>query len=153
MNFLSAFISPSRIINKASLQSQKRIFEVLSQLLQDEELNISSDLLYQKLFERERIGSTAIGKGVVVPHCRVDGLTITRLAVLTLNESIEYDTAEQKVGVFIAVIFPKNVSDVHIQFIAELVKFLKSPGVLDSIHAASSNEELYQIFFKDEQKT
>ena len=124
MNFLSSFISSQRVINKATLQSQKRIFEVLSQLLEDEDAHISADLIYQKLFERERIGSTAIGKEVAVPHCRVESLTMTRLAVLTLAEPIHYDEGEQKVSIVIAAIFPQNINDAHIKFMAGLVKFL-----------------------------
>ncbi|WP_440615616.1 PTS sugar transporter subunit IIA [Cysteiniphilum sp. 6C5] len=146
MNFLSSFISPQRVINKAALQSQKRVFEVLSQLLKDDDIDITADTIYQKLFERERIGNTAIGKEVAVPHCRIEGLTMTRLAVLTLEEVIEYGEEDRKVSIVIAAIFPQNVNDVHIKFMAELVKFLKQEGVLEKIKAANSNEALYQLF-------
>ena len=150
MNFLSSFISSQRIMNKAALQSQKRVFEVMSQLLKDDDINMSADAIYQKLFERERIGNTAIGKEVAVPHCRMDGLTMTRLAVLTLDEAIDYGEEGRKVSIVIAAIFPQNVSDVHIKFMAELVKFLKQEGVIEKIKSATSNEALYQIFINNE---
>ena len=146
MTFLSPFVSQQRILNKANLQSQKRVFEVLSNLLCSSE--ISNDLVYQKLFERERIGSTAIGKGVAVPHCRIAELSITKIAVLTLDQVIEYETPEQAVDIFIAVLFPENVTDVHIKFMAELVRFLKTAGCLEQIRQAQNNEELYQLFIK-----
>jgi PTS system nitrogen regulatory IIA component len=146
MTFLSPFVSQQRILNKANLQSQKRVFEVLSNLLCSSE--ISNDLVYQKLFERERIGSTAIGKGVAVPHCRIAELSITKIAVLTLDQAIEYETPEQAVDIFIAVLFPENVTDVHIKFMAELVRFLKTAGCLEQIRQAQNNEELYQLFIK-----
>ena len=146
MTFLLPFVSQQRMLNKANLQSQKRVFEVLSNLLCSSE--ISNDLVYQKLFERERIGSTAIGKGVAVPHCRIAELSITKIAVLTLDQVIEYETSEQAVDIFIAVLFPENVTDVHIKFMAELVRFLKTAGCLEQIRQAQNNEELYQLFIK-----
>ncbi|WP_018298346.1 PTS sugar transporter subunit IIA [Fangia hongkongensis] len=146
MNFLSPFISQERTLNKASLSSQKRVFEVLSNLLQNPDDGVSGDLIYQKLFERERIGSTVIGRGVAVPHCRVEKLEVTRLAILTLESPLEYDTNQQAVEVFIAAIFPLEVNDVHIQFMAELVKFLKRPNMLEHIRKADSNEALYALF-------
>ncbi len=146
MSFLSSFISPQRVVNKVALQSQKRIFEVASQLLKDEGAGISADVIYQKLFERERIGSTAIGREVAVPHCRVDGLTMTRLAILTLAAPVVYGDEDRQVSIIIAAIFPQNVSDAHIRFMAELVRFLKQGGILDDIKSANSNEQLCQLF-------
>ncbi|WP_119343260.1 PTS sugar transporter subunit IIA [Facilibium subflavum] len=146
MSFLSPFISKDRTVNKASLKSQKRIFEVLSNLLHTPDDEISSDLIYQKLFDRERIGSTAIGKGVAVPHCRIAGIMVTRLAILTLDVPIEYEMTNEPVDIFIAAIFPESVKDVHIAFMGELVKFLKKKGTLTNIRQAQSNEQLYQLF-------
>ncbi|MFZ9036193.1 MAG: PTS sugar transporter subunit IIA [Francisellaceae bacterium] len=146
MNFLSPFITRSRFLSNAALQSQKRVFEVLSNLLSDSEDALSSDFIYQKLYERERIGSTAVGRGVVVPHCRIENLSITKMAVLTLSEPMAYENAEEGVDIFIAVIFPLHIQNIHHQFMTALVSFLKTDGMLTKIRAAESNEALYDIF-------
>lgn len=144
--FLLPFISQERTLNSASLSSQKRVFEVLSNLLQNNQEKVSSDLIYQKLFERERIGSTMIGQGIVIPHCRIDKLSITRLAIVTLTAPITYDGNLQTADIFIAAIFPQDVQNIHILFMSRLVKFLKSQGKVDQIRQAASNEALYQAF-------
>ena len=150
MAFLSPFISTDRILNNALLQSKKRIFEMLSDLLQVPDQGISAHCIYQKLFERERIGSTAIGQGVVIPHCRVEGINITQMAVITLLQAIDYGAADnQPVDIFIAAIFPEAVKDVHITFMAELIKLLKQPGVTEKIRQASSSHDLYHLLTAD----
>jgi PTS system nitrogen regulatory IIA component len=145
MNFLSPFISRERILSKARLSSQKRIFEVLSNLLKNLKDEISSDLVYQKLFERERIGSTTIGKGIAVPHCRVEKLEVTRLAIITLENPIKYDDNQQVVEVFVAAIFPFEVNTVYTRFMSELVKFLKTPDILENIKRATSIEAVHEL--------
>ena len=146
MSFLAPFLSQERTLNKAVLKSQKRIFEVLSNLLHCDDGSISRDIIYQQLFNRERIGSTAVGKGIVIPHCRVDNLSITQLSILTLYESIPYDNSVEPVDIFIAIIFPQNIKDIHIKFMSKLVEFIKSDGTIDKIRQSSSNEDLYNVF-------
>lgn len=53
-----------------SLLSKKRLFERTAELL-SEELGLRSQAIYRALLDREKLGSTAIGEGVAIPHCRV----------------------------------------------------------------------------------
>lgn len=150
MTFLSPFISIDRILNKSLLQSKKRIFEGLGELLQLPSQAVSAHFAYQKLLERERIGSTAIGQGVAIPHCRVQGITMTQMGVITLQQAIDYEASDNKpVDIFIAAIFPEAVKDVHITFMAELVKLLKKQGVVEKIRQASSSQSLYHVLLAE----
>ena len=146
MTLLSPFISIDRILNKSLLQSKKRIFEILGELLQLPDQAISAHFVYQKLFERERLGSTAIGQGIAIPHCRIQGITMTQMGVITLQKAIGYEAADNKpVDIFMAAIFPETVKDAHITFMAELVRLLKKQGMVEKIRQASSNQDLYHV--------
>lgn len=145
MSALSNFIIPERALKGALINSRKRIFEVLGHLL-DTPQEIGSDVIYQALLERERLGSTAIGHGTALPHARIDGVKLTRMAVIVLDLPIEYDTPDnQAVDIFVGVIFPKDVKDIHLDFMSHIAGLLRSETYRDKLREADSNEALYQL--------
>ncbi|MCF6768023.1 PTS sugar transporter subunit IIA [Thiotrichales bacterium 19S11-10] len=145
MSTLSNFLAPERVLKGALVNSRKRIFEVLGHLLDAPE-SIGSDQIYQKLLERERLGSTAIGNGVALPHARVDGIPLTRMAVVVLDEPISYDVPDsQAVDIFIGVIFPQAIKNIHLDFMSHLTGLLGSESYRDKLRQADSNEALYNL--------
>ena len=69
----------------------------------------NADDLYQKLWEREQLGSTGIGDGVAVPHCKMPGLDRVVVAVARLRRGIEFEAVDQKpVRLFFLVVSPEN---------------------------------------------
>ena len=67
---LSNIITPERILSSLDGASKKRVLELTAEFIA-EESRIDSEEIYQGLIDRERLGSTGIGYGVAIPHCRV----------------------------------------------------------------------------------
>ncbi|MCF6764694.1 PTS sugar transporter subunit IIA [Thiotrichales bacterium 19S3-7] len=144
MSTLSNFIIPERVVKGALINSRKRVFEVLGHLLDIPE-ETGSDKIYQKLLGRERLGSTAVGYGVALPHARVEGVSLTKMAVIVLDKPIAYDAPDgDAIDIFIGVIFPEDVKDVHLDFMAHLTGLLRSESFRKKIRQADSNEVLYE---------
>ena len=70
---LSDLIPFENIVINAAGKSKKKILEDLSLFLSDRVNGIDPEKLYQSLLARERLGSTGIGKGIAIPHCRMLG--------------------------------------------------------------------------------
>jgi PTS system nitrogen regulatory IIA component len=143
----SSFISPSRTLRGTNIKSKKKMFEVLSRILSpvgDDQ--VSDNFIYQKLYARERIGSTGVGRGVVMPHCRVPNLSITRLAIIVLNEPIEYDTPDDlPADIFLGIIFPEDARDIHLKFLSNIAKMLRQDSFREKLRATQDNEQLYDF--------
>ncbi|MFT6834035.1 MAG: PTS system nitrogen regulatory IIA component [Francisellaceae bacterium] len=147
MSTFSSFISPSRTLRGTNIKSKKKMFEVLSRILSpvgDDQ--VSDNFIYQKLYARERIGSTGVGRGVVMPHCRVPNLSITRLAIIVLNEPIEYDTPDDlPADIFLGIIFPEDARDIHLKFLSNIAKMLRQDSFREKLRATQDNEQLYDF--------
>jgi len=143
----SSFISPSRTLRGTNIKSKKKMFEVLSRILSPVGDNqVSDNFIYQKLYARERIGSTGVGRGVVMPHCRVPNLSITRLAIIVLNEPIEYDTPDDHpADIFLGIIFPEDARDIHLKFLSNIAKMLRQDSFREKLRATQDNEQLYDF--------
>lgn len=152
---LSNFISQENVIARAKLYSKKRIFETLASLLggNSEVLqSIPSTDLYQKLNEREKIGSTAIGGGVVIPHCRSSLVKATRMALIILDSPVDYDAPDNiSVDIFVALIFPDETKDIHLSFLSSLAKLFRNDSFKTDLRIANSKADLYNIILNSEE--
>ncbi len=129
------------VLAKAHFESQKRIFEVLSHLFESENANLNSDDIYEGFYAREQIGSTALGKGVVLPHCSLATTETIEVAVLTLQEPIIDEATDMPADIFIGLVFPEQQPAAQ-SFIAQLIHFIKQDAVLQSVRDAETNEAL-----------
>ena len=87
---LSNIITPDRILSSLDGASKKRVLELTAEFIA-EESQIDSEEIYQGLIDRERLGSTGIGYGVAIPHCRVTSLgdDETRGYLVQLNQGVD----------------------------------------------------------------
>ena len=103
----------------------------------------SADDLHARLLERERQGSTAIGKGVAIPHCKLARLDRVVVAVGVAAGGVEIETPDREpVRLFFLVVSPESAPAAHLQSLAAISKWLKSDGNLDRIRAATTLDEV-----------
>ncbi|MCK9467903.1 MAG: PTS sugar transporter subunit IIA [Porticoccaceae bacterium] len=129
--------------------SKKRVLENLSLFLNDGEGGLSgtdSDAIYQKLLERERLGSTGIGSGVAVPHCRVPGCSKITGVLLKLSDQVDFDAIDGKpVDLVFALMVPQEHSDEHLKALAAIAELMQSEEVRQRLRAATSDLDLFNL--------
>lgn len=85
-----------------------------------------ADKLYAALWEREQLGSTGIGEGVAVPHCKVAKLDKVILAIGHVPKGIEYGAVDKKpVRLFFCVVSPDSQPAAHLQCLQAISTWLK----------------------------
>ncbi|MEN8802846.1 MAG: PTS sugar transporter subunit IIA, partial [Thiogranum sp.] len=70
---ISDILQPERIVCQQDSSSKKRSLELLSELLAGALPDFSGGEIFDSLIGRERLGSTGLGKGVALPHGRLNG--------------------------------------------------------------------------------
>ena len=95
------------------------------------------------LAEREAVGSTAIGGGVALPHCRLFGLDQVCLAVARHAAGIDFGAADRApVHLFLVVLSPAEAPSAHLRLLAELARRIRDPRRVEHALAAASAAEL-----------
>lgn len=98
----------------------------------------SSDELFQRLLEREQLGSTAIGHGVAIPHCKLNGLQRVVVAVGVSRSGVDFGAADgEPVRLFFLVASPSRSPAEHLQSLAAISKWIKGSGHVEKVLAAS----------------
>lgn len=126
--------------------SKKRVIENLSQLLATNTGATTADTIFQALFERERLGSTGLGKGVAIPHARIPGITHTIAAMMTLATPVNYEAADNKpVDIVFGLLVPEDGSEQHLQQLARLVSLFREEEACTKIRQATDAEQIFEI--------
>lgn len=143
---IQSIISPSRTLCGIEGVSKKRALEILATTIAEDVPAIDADDLFRRLIARERLGSTGIGHGIAIPHCRVSNCDGTLGALITLKEPIEFDAIDSEpVDVLFAMLVPEHAQDDHLQTLASLASMLNDANYRDSLRQAQSDRDLYQV--------
>jgi len=124
--------------------SRKRALQLVAQLLADD--LISEDLLFDSLMARERLGSTALGEGVALPHCRIKGAT-TRGALVSLPEPVNFEAGDSEpVDLLFVLIVSEEETTAHLEALSVLARIFSMPQNRSCLRACSSDETLLSSF-------
>ena len=125
---LSQFLSADRIALLAEPTSRDAVLEAAAGLLGDGSAQ-SIAAIADSLRQRERMGSTAIGHGVAIPHGRCEGFVETRAAFLRLQPGVEFDAGDaMPVDLIYAMVVPAHFTQQHLQLLSELAEQFADPA-------------------------
>ena len=125
--------------------SKKRVLENLSHFLAERMTGLDSDELFQGLLARERLGSTGIGEGVAIPHCRIANCNKITGAFLKLEDPVDFDAIDSMpVDLVFALIVPEEQNDEHLQVLSAIAELLQEEKIRTQLRQATSTETLYQ---------
>lgn len=142
---IKSFLSQHRVACNVETNSKKRALQTLSELIATDFSDLDADEIFLSFTSRERLGSTGMGNGIAIPHCRLKSCTQTIGALMQLHNSIDYEAIDDNpVDIIFALIVPEDAHDAHLQTLAALAERLSQPPYLDAIRKASNCEELYQ---------
>ncbi|TDJ25091.1 MAG: PTS fructose transporter subunit IIA [Gammaproteobacteria bacterium] len=144
MTDITHILSQERTRNDVPARSRKRVLEKASDLLCEGNEQLSGRTLFDELLARERLGSTGLGDGVAIPHCRIACDEI-RAAFLKLKEPIDYDAPDgQPVDLLFVFVVPTAENHAHLEVLADLARIFGEPDNRARLRRATSSTELYE---------
>jgi len=122
MNLIAPLITADTALLDVSFTSKKKLFEHAADLFARIHGLKSTDI-FTSLFERERLGSTALGCGVAIPHGRIKGLKHACGAFYRLQTPLEFDAPDnQPVSICFVLLVPQDANEQHLQILGELAQ-------------------------------
>lgn len=143
---IKALITPERTLCNVEGGSKKRALELLANTIARDVPSINAEDLFRRLIARERLGSTGIGHGIAIPHCRVENCSGTIGALITLAEPVDFDAIDSlPVDILFAMLVPEEAHDEHLQNLAALAGALSNAEFRAQLRSASNNTELFEL--------
>lgn len=141
---ISSIINQKNIICNAKLDNKTEVLQYISNLFCEQAPNLSQSTILNHLLEREQLGSTVIGHGVAIPHCRTNDLEYPIACMVALENSIDFDT-KQSVKLIFGLVVPEDNHKEHLELIAQLAELLNNNTIRDKLLLAKNSQELFEI--------
>ncbi len=140
-------ITPERIACNVSVSSKKRLLELISDSLAKDHSNLNQQDIFESFIAREKLGSTALGHGVALPHGRVKLSEKTIGAFFQLETGIDYDAEDkQPVDLVFAMLVPEESTDEHLELLSQLAEKFSDEEFRNKLHKTDNSEETYNLF-------
>ena len=139
-------LSPDSVICNAPARSKKHALDMLSQLLARAAPMIDAADIFSVLVTRERLGCTALGEAVAIPHGRVAGIDRNIGAFLKLAEPVDFDSPDgEPVDLIFGLLVPEDCPEAKLADLRRLAKQLSDPVLQRQLHYARDPETLYSL--------
>ena len=133
-------LAPERLlaIRSETVHSKKRLFEQAAASI-SAEFDLDQESVYRSLLAREKLGSTAIGRGVAIPHSRMSGCSEPLGCLILLSESVDFgapDGADVEIAFILLV--PEAATQDHLDLLASLANAFSSSDIRDRLKKADT---------------
>ena len=92
---MADLISKDSILVNVKSKSKKNVLETISDNLANGDSG-RKDTIFDKLYEREKLGTTAFGQGIAIPHARIPQIESPKILFMKLSEGIDFDAIDKK---------------------------------------------------------
>ena len=135
---------------KIDATSRKRALEKVSDFLAESYPAFNAAQLFASLIAREKMGSTALGHGIAIPHCRMKGCDSIVGGLFQLEEAIDFESPDSsKVNLLFVLVVPEEEVKEHLSALAMLASRFDSEAYRESLLAANTSEELFYAATKN----
>ena len=136
MNLVSRLLPPEHVVLGLDATSKKRLFEQIG-LLFENSRQIPRARVFDSLFDREKLGSTALGYGVAIPHGRIRTLKEPVCAFVRTATPIPFEAPDgQPVSLVFAMLVPEHATEAHLELLSELAQMFSDASLREALGSA-----------------
>ena len=143
-------LKPESIVINAPAKTKD---DAISMLIErhDAAGNLSDKQVYTEgILKRESEGTTAIGEGIAIPHCKSDSVVNPGLAAMTVPEGIDYGAPDGQPSNLVFMIAAPMDGDLHLDVLAKLMTLLMDLELRKRLLASDSGEAFLEELNKAE---
>lgn len=141
---LQTILTPERTLCCAPATDKTQVLENIAHFIGENLPALDGNTLLNNLAARERLGSTGLGNGIAIPHCRLKHLDAVVGALITLDQPIDFNAVDDKpVDILFVLLAPEQATQEHLNALAALAELLNRDEFCEQLRTARSAAELY----------
>ena len=138
-------LDPDRTCTNLSASSKKKAIELISEIISSSLPELKQGDIYRGLIEREKLGTTAIGQGIAIPHCRLSKCNRIVGGLFLFDDTLDFSAPDDKgVNILFTLLVPESETSEHLKTLAMLAGGFNKPNTKQQLLEASSDKNLYE---------
>lgn len=140
---LGDLLAPDCIIASLQATSKKHALQELAEVAAAR-TDLDAREVFNTLLQRERLGSTGLGRGIAIPHVKLAGLSGIVCLFARLKEPIEYESHDNEpVDLVFLLLAPEHASGDHLKALASISRVVREPSVIEALRNAPDAAALH----------
>ena len=142
---LSDLVSPESVISSLRATSKKQALQELS--AQAAKISgLKAGEIFDKLLEREKLGTTGVGQGIAIPHGKFAKLDKLYGLFARLEQPVNFDSIdEQPVDLIFVILAPENSGADHLKALARISRMLRNQTACEKFRGTDQPDALYAL--------
>jgi nitrogen PTS system EIIA component len=142
---MTDFLKPDAVFSNVKMTSKKQLLQFMSEKAA-EMTGIAERDIFDTIMQRERLGSTGVGNGIAIPHCKMASSARLTGLFVRLDQAIDFDSIDdQKVDLVFMLIAPELAGADHLKALSKVARALRSADIVDAIRRAPDSGMIYDI--------
>jgi nitrogen PTS system EIIA component len=142
---LGDILAPDGIVQRLKAENKKQALEGLAAMA-EKPAGIEAIEIFNSLLQRERLGSTGLGRGIAVPHVKFRDLKSIVCMFARLEQPIEFESPDgEPVDLLFLLIAPEHASGDHLKALARISRLVREPALLERLRAAPDTAALTSL--------
>jgi len=142
---LADLITPPGVVAQLRAPTKRHVLQELARRA-GPMTGIDDKRVYDALAERERLGTTGIGAGVAVPHCRLPELGRFFGMFARLERPVPFEAIDdQPVDLIFLLLAPADAGAEHLKALARVSRLLRDKAMCGKLRGADSADALYAL--------
>jgi len=146
---LGDLISPESVVPILSANSKKQVLQALSAKA-SELTGLAERDIFDTLLQRERLGTTGVGRGIAIPHGKLSGLEAIIGLFARLEQPVDFDSVDgEPVDLVFLLLAPESAGADHLKALARISRLLREPAAIEKLRASRSESDLYSLLTQE----
>jgi nitrogen PTS system EIIA component len=145
MNLFKTVLSAEHVLVNADIANKQVLFETVAQLVESTR-GIARSKVFDSLQEREKLASTAIGRGIAIPHGRSKVVKESICVFVKLKNGIEFGAPDgAPVNLVFVTLVPVHATEVHLQLLSEIAQLMSDSTMSDALTNVRDSASAYRM--------
>ncbi len=148
---ITEILAPDMILPDIRANSKNGVLEELAAPICAKYRQIKLNELVEVLVQRERLGSTAIGDGIAIPHGKIGGIPRIVGVFGRSLKGVDFESLDGKpTHLFFLLVAPEESTSLHLKALARVSRLLKSATFREQLMKATDSAELYRLLKEED---
>ncbi|SRR5579875_3974755 len=148
---ITEILTADMVVPDMSGTTKSQVLRELAQPLANGHRELDLATITAVLAERERLGSTAIGDGIAIPHGKMPGVKQILGTFGRHRKGVDFESLDGKpTHLFFALIAPEDSTSLHLKALARVSRLFKDSTFRDRLMAARDAQEIYGLIVAED---